>query len=64
MKDLGLDAAVSGGVATLTGKVKAGRTKGTASLVAKSVKCVKKVDNQIVVESAGGNSNSKKKSTK
>ena len=60
LKDLGLDASVSGGVATLTGKVSNGRLKGTATRVAKAVKCVKSVNNQITVE-GGSNSNAKPK---
>lgn len=50
LKDFTLNAATSAGVVTLTGSVKAGRQKGTATRVAKSVDCVKKVDNQITVE--------------
>jgi hyperosmotically inducible protein len=41
----------SGGVVTLTGTVK-GNHKGLASLQAKRVPCVKKVDNQLTVEKA------------
>jgi osmotically-inducible protein OsmY len=60
LKDLGLNATVSGGVATLTGTVSSGRLKGTATRVAKGVKCVKSVNNQITVAGAGS-SNSKAK---
>jgi osmotically-inducible protein OsmY len=50
LKDLMIDVATSAGVVTLTGTVKKPTQKGTASRVAKSVACVKKVDNQITVE--------------
>jgi osmotically-inducible protein OsmY len=53
LKGFAINVATSGGVVTLTGSVKAGRNKGTATRVAKSAPCVKKVDNQITVETAG-----------
>jgi len=61
LKDAGIDAATKDGVVTLTGKVKTGGLKGVATNVAKSVKGVKKVDNQITVEAkpAAANKNAK-----
>ena len=50
LKNAGIDAATKDGVVTLTGKVKTGGLKGAATNLAKSVKGVKKVDNQITVE--------------
>ncbi len=50
LKDAGIDATTKDGVVTLTGKVKTGGLKGAATNLAKSVKGVKKVDNQITVE--------------
>ena len=61
LKDQAINVATNGGVVTLTGSVK-GNHKGLASLQAKRVPCVKKVDNQITMEgSAPKNSNSKRK---
>lgn len=57
-----INVATSGGVVTLTGKVK-GNHKGLASLQARRVPCVQKVDNQLTVEKAETkNTNSKKSS--
>jgi hyperosmotically inducible protein len=50
LKTASLNAASKDGVVTLTGSVKTGGLKGVATNVAKSVKGVKKVDNQITVE--------------
>ena len=50
LKTATLSAATKDGVVTLTGSVKTGGLKGVATNVAKSVKGVKKVDNQITVE--------------
>jgi osmotically-inducible protein OsmY len=61
LKDQTINVATSGGVVTLTGSVK-GNHKGLATLQAKRVPCVKKVDNQITVEGvAPKKTNSKKK---
>ena len=61
LKGAGIDAATKDGVVTLTGKVKTGGLKGAATNLAKSVKGVKKVDNQITVEPkpAAANKNAK-----
>ena len=50
LKDLSIDVAASAGVVTLTGTVQKATQKATAGRVAKSVACVKKVDNKITVE--------------
>ncbi len=64
LKDQTIDVATSGGVVTLTGSVKKGNHKGLATLQAKRVPCVKKVDNQITVEGAAPkNTNSKRKTS-
>src|ERR1700687_2624683 len=61
LKDQAINVATNGGVVTLTGSVK-GNHKGLASLQARRVPCVKKVDNQITVEGAAPkNTNSKRK---
>ncbi|MEK6287559.1 MAG: BON domain-containing protein [Acidobacteriota bacterium] len=52
LKDQTINAATSGGEVTLTGSVKKGNQKGLATMQAKRVPCVKKVDNQITVEGA------------
>ena len=52
LKDQSINVATSGGLVTLTGSVKKGNQKGLATLQAKRVSCVKKVDNQIAVEGA------------
>ena len=59
LKDLSINVAASGGVVTLMGVANKPTQKGTASLVAKAVKCVKKVDNQMTVE--GGSQKKKSK---
>jgi osmotically-inducible protein OsmY len=51
LKDATINAATSGGVVTLTGKVKTGALKGVATNQAKRVACVKKVDNKMETES-------------
>ena len=62
LKDQTINVATSGGVVTLTGSVKKGNQKGLATLQAKRIPCVKKVDNQITMEGAAPkNRNSKKK---
>lgn len=50
LKDLTINVATSSGVVTLTGTAMKPTQKGTATRVAKAVKCVKKVDNQMTVE--------------
>ena len=50
LKGQAITASASGGVVTLTGKVKTGGNKGTATRVAKAVKCVKSVTNNLEVE--------------
>jgi len=50
LKDQAINVATSGGVVTLTGSVKKGNQKGLATMQAKRVPCVKKVDNKITVE--------------
>jgi hyperosmotically inducible protein len=54
LKDATLDASTKDGVVTLTGTLKTGGLKGVATNVAKSVKGVKKVDNQITVPPKAG----------
>ena len=46
LKDATINVATSAGVVTLTGKVKTGGLKGIATIQAKRVACVKKVDNK------------------
>lgn len=50
LKDKNIDVMVSGGVATLKGKVDKAGLKGVATNAAKKIVGVKKVDNQIEVE--------------
>lgn len=50
LKDKNIDVMVSGGVATLKGKVDKAGLKGVATNAAKKIAGVKKVDNQIEVE--------------
>lgn len=50
LKDFTITAATTGGAVTLTGGVKTSRNKATATRVAKAAPCVKKVDNQLTVE--------------
>jgi BON domain len=72
LKDQSITATADGGVVTLTGKVKTGRNKGTATRVAKAVKCVKSVTNKLEAEiktavprgNKNGAAASKKKSNK
>jgi len=63
LKGQTIDVAVSGGAATLTGKVKTASNKGTATRVVKAVKCVKGVTNKLEydkpVAAPKGNSNAK-----
>ncbi len=54
LKDAKIDVVVKGGVATLTGNVKAAGIKGVATRAAKSIAGVKQVDNQIVAEKGIG----------
>lgn len=53
LKDTTITAATKEGTVTLTGKVKTVGAKGVATNVTKSVKGVKKVDNQLEVEKGG-----------
>ena len=53
LKDVTINVATSSGVVTLSGTANKPTQKGTASLVAKAVKCVKKVDNQMTIEGSG-----------
>jgi hyperosmotically inducible protein len=65
LKDMAITVSTNSGVVTLTGTVKTGRNKGTASLVARRAPCVKRVDNQLTVESAStASTGSSKKSMK
>jgi hyperosmotically inducible protein len=50
LKDFSISTSASGGVVTLSGKVKTGANKGTATRVARSVKCVKSIENKLEVE--------------
>lgn len=50
LKDQTIGVATSGGVVTLTGKVKTSSSKGVATRMAKAVACVKKVDNKCEAE--------------
>jgi hypothetical protein len=51
LKDSTINAVTSGGVVTLTGKVKTGQLKGVATNQVKRVPCVQKVDNKCETES-------------
>ena len=70
LKGQAITATADGGVVTLTGKVKTGGNKGTATRVAKAVTCVKSVTNNLEVEmktavprgNKNGSTASKKKS--
>ena len=53
LKDLTINVSANAEVVTLTGTAMKPTQKGTASRVAKAVKCVKKVDNKMTVEGAG-----------
>ena len=50
LKGQAITATADGGVVTLTGKVKTGGNKGTATRVARAVACVKSVTNKLDVE--------------
>jgi hyperosmotically inducible protein len=50
LKDANINVVTKDGVVTLTGMLKTGGLKGVATNVTKSVKGVKRVDNQITVE--------------
>ena len=52
LKDFAIQVSAKDGTITLTGAVKMGRHKGTATLQTKRVACVRKVDNQLTVESS------------
>jgi osmotically-inducible protein OsmY len=62
LKEETISVATSGGVVTLAGSVQKGNRKGLASLQARRVPCVTKVDNQITVEGAGAKKSAKPKS--
>ena len=70
LKGMQITATADGGVVTLAGRVKTGGNKGTATRVAKAVKCVKSVTNNLEVEvktavprgNTNGSAGSKKKS--
>lgn len=51
LKDSTINATTSGGVVTLSGKVKTGQLKGVATNQVKRVACVQKVDNKCETES-------------
>ena len=63
LKDVTVNVATSSGVVTLTGTAMKPTQKGTASLVAKAVKCVKKVDNRMTIEGSGSKKSAKPKSS-
>lgn len=63
LKDQTINVATSGGVVTLTGSVQKGNNKGLASLQARRVPCVTKVENQITVEGAGAKKSAKSKNS-
>ena len=63
LKDATVNVATSAGVVTLTGTAMKPTQKGTASLVAKAVKCVKKVDNRMTIEGSGTKKSGKTKSS-
>ena len=50
LKGQAIEVATSAGVVTLTGRVKTSSSKGVATRMAKSVACVKKVDNKCEAE--------------
>ncbi len=52
LKDLSIDVSTTAAVVTLKGMAKKPTQKGTATRVARAVKCVKSVDNQMTVEGA------------
>lgn len=61
LKDLTINVVTSAGVVTLTGTAMKPTQKGTASRVAKAVKCAKKIDNQMTVEGAAAKKPAKPK---
>jgi hypothetical protein len=65
LKGQAIDVATTAGVVTLTGKVKTSSSKGVATRMAKSVACVKKVDNkcEAEVKSAPPKKNAKPKTS-
>jgi osmotically-inducible protein OsmY len=67
LKGQTINATAASGAVTLTGKVKTGSNKGTATRVAKAVPCVKGVTNNLEVEMKTavprGNKNSSKKNS-
>jgi len=62
LKDATVNVATNAGVVTLTGTAVKPTQKGTASLVAKAVKCVKKVENRMTIEGSGTKKTTKPKS--
>jgi osmotically-inducible protein OsmY len=62
LKDQTINVSTSGGIVTLTGSVK-GNHKGLASLQARRVPCVTKVENQITVEGAAAKRPAKPKNS-
>ncbi len=64
LKDQTIDVATSGGVVTLTGKVKTSSSKGVATRIAKGVACVKKVDNKCEAETKTAPPKATNKNTK
>src|SRR5438105_3811103 len=62
LRDQAINVATSGGAVTLSGSVK-GNHKGLATLQARRVPCVKKVDNQITMEGAAPNNKNSKRKT-
>jgi osmotically-inducible protein OsmY len=61
LKDQPINVTTSTGVVTLTGSVQKGNNKGLASLQARRVPCVTKVENQITVEGAAPKKSAKPK---
>jgi len=59
LKGLTINVSAISGAVTLTGKAMKPTQKGTATRVAKAVKCVTKVDNQMTVEGAAPKTKSK-----
>lgn len=63
LKGLTINVATSAGGVTLTGTAMKPTQKGTATRVAKAVKCVTKVDNQMTVEGAAPKTPAKPKNS-
>jgi osmotically-inducible protein OsmY len=63
LKGLTINVAINAGAVTLTGTAMKGTQKGTATRVAKAVKCVTKVDNQMTVEGAAPKAPTKPKNS-